>query len=205
MIIDYNDRAQMNELAIKVSKLGGRVTAKINGDYRGVTFRNFPTIETEDSDFTNCVFENTQSVEFSNGKISNCTFRNVSDIFGNYADFRYCTFVQCRSQGPLLTIDSDGSVNGCTFDTITALGDDGYVIYSVYGKKKAVKEIKNCRFIDCKVESEDGLLTCGSYFTPFSSLKTKKIENIDVRSCDFGGNDGVLIGSIGAEIERAND
>lgn len=201
MIIDYNNQAQMNDLAIKVNKSRGQATVSINGDFCGVTFRNFPSIVTDDSNFTNCVFENIQSIEFSQGKISNCTFRNVSEVCGQYVDFRYCTFTQCRSQGPLLTIDSDGSVNGCTFDTITALGDDGYVIYSVYGKKKDVKDVKNCRFINCKVESTDGLFTCGAYFTRFSSYKTRKIENIDMHSCDFGGGSPVVIGSFETENE----
>ena len=201
MIIDYKNQEQMKEFGFRINKEYGRVFVSVDGDYDSVTFRNFPTITTDDTDFINCTFENTQAIEFSQAHVKKCTFRNVSEISGHYTDFRGCSFVQCCSQGPLLTIDNVGSVKGCAFETITALGEDGYVIYSVYGKKKDVQEIKNCKFIDCEVESEDKRLTYCSYFTRLSSYKTKEIDNVDFWSCDFGEGVPILIGSFETEIE----
>ena len=185
MIIDYQNQEQMKELGFRINKEYGRVFVSVDGDYDGVTFRNFPTITTEDTDFKNCTFENTQSIEFSQADVQNCTFRNISEISGHFTDFRGCKFENCCSQGPLLTIDSVGGVEGCTFETITALGDDGYVIYSVYGKKSEVREITNCRFTDCKVESEDGELIYCCYFKPLRSSTAVDIDNVDYDSCVF--------------------
>jgi uncharacterized protein YjbI with pentapeptide repeats len=185
MIIDYQNQEQMNELKLKIKHRRERVFVSIEGDHDGVTFRNFPTIIAEDADFTNCTFENIQAIEFSQAEVKNCTFRNVSEISGHYADFRGCAFIRCCSQGPLLTIDSAGSVEGCTFETITVRGEDGYVIYSVYGKKSDVEDITNCRFVDCEAESEDGELTYCCYFKPLSSSKTVDIDNVDYETCVF--------------------
>ena len=200
MIIDYNNQEQMKELGFRINKEYGRVFVSVNGDYDGVTFRNFPTITTDDTDFINCTFENTQAIEFSQANVKSCTFCNVSEISGHFTDFSGCTFVRCCSQGPLLTIDNVGSVVGCTFETITALGADGYVIYSVYGKKKDVREIKKCKFLDCEVENEDGELTDCCYYKPFSSYKTVDIDNVDFWSCDFGEGVPILIGNFETEI-----
>ena len=201
MIIDYNNQEQMKELKFRINKEYGRVFISVDGDFEDVTFINFPTITTDGTDFKNCTFENTQSIEFSTAEVENCTFRNVSQISGHYTDFIGCKFEQCCSQGPLLTIDNVGSVEGCSFETITALGDDGYVIYSVYGKKKDIREIKNCKFIDCEVETEGGELTYCCYFKPFASSNTVDVNNIDYSSCDFGEGIPVWIGSFETEIE----
>jgi hypothetical protein len=185
MIIDYKNQEQMKELGFRISKEYGRVYVSVDGDFESVTFINFPTITTDGMDFKNCTFESTQLIEFSQAKVQNCTFRNVSEISGHFTDFSGCTFVQCCAQGPLLTIDNVGSIEGCTFETITALGDDGYIIYSVYGKKKDVREIKHCKFIDCEVGSEDGELVYCCYFKPLRSSKTVDIDNVDYGSCVF--------------------
>jgi hypothetical protein len=185
MIIDYLNKDQLSQLGIEVNEKHGRVYLGDAKEYEGVTFCNFPTITTDGTDFRNCTFEDTQSIEFSRGSVESCTFRNVSDISGNYSDFMQCVFTQCCSQGPLLTIEGGGCVDGCTFETITALGEDGYVIFSVYHKKKDVQEIKNCRFTDCATESADGALTNCCYFKPLSSYKTVDIDNVDYDSCSF--------------------
>ena len=92
------------------------------------------------------------------------TFKNFPTITTDGTDFSGCTFTQCCSHGPLLTIDDAGSVEGCKFEAITTLGDDGYVIYSACGKKKDVRGIKKRRFIDCETESEDGRLVYCCYY-----------------------------------------
>ena len=195
MIVDCNNQEQIRGLGFRVNKKHERVFISGNGEYGGIVFRNFPTVTTDGANFTGCIFENTQAIEFSRAKVKNCTFRNVSEISGHFTDFSGCTFVRCHSQGPFLTVDYAGSVEGCTFQTVTALGRDGYVIYSIYGRKKDVREIKRCKFIDCRAESRDGLITYASYYTSRFSHKTKEIENVDLRSCDFGGVDSVCIGS----------
>ena len=80
--------------------------------FEGMTFKNFPTLSSEFADFKNCVFEDCQKVELSKNSAEGCIFRNVSEISGHYTDFCGCTFVQCCSQGPLLSIENDGNVNG---------------------------------------------------------------------------------------------
>lgn len=186
MIIDYNDKEQMAKWSFRINREHGRVYISILGEFEGTTFKNFPTIVTENTSFRNCTFEDTQAIEFSQGVVTRCKFQNVSEISGHFANFYDCTFAQCCSQGPFLTIDSFGSVEGCRFETITALGEDGYVIYSVYGGKKAVREIKNCRFVDCEIENEEKELAYCSYLKPFSSYKTKEVDNLDRESCDLG-------------------
>ena len=200
MIIDYQNQEQMKELGFRINKEHGRVFVSVNGDYDGLTFCNFPTITTDGTNFTNCTFENTQAIEFSQAKVKDCTFRNVSEISGHYTDFRHCTFEQCCSQGPFLTIDGGGSIEGCTFETITALGNDGHIIYSNYDNKDEVRLIKNCKFLDCQAESADGLFTYCSYYMRCLGYKTKEIENIDSASCDFGEGVPILIGSFETEI-----
>lgn len=201
MVIDYKNQEQVKELGFRINKEYGRAFVSVNGDYHGVIFRNFPTITTDDTDFTNCIFENTQAIEFSQANVKDCTFRNVSGISGHFTDFSGCTFVQCCSQGPLLTIDSGGSVAGCIFETITALGEGGYIIYSVYENKNEVRQIKNCQFLDCKAESADGLFTYCAYYVRCSTYKIKEIENVDLFSCDFGEGKPILIGNFETAIE----
>ena len=194
MIIDYLDKENMKQLNFRVNNEYGRVFVSVAGDFEGVTFRNFPTITTDGTNFMNCTFENTQSVEFSQGDVIHCTFKNVSRISGHYTNFSDSSFVQCCSNGPLLTIDCAGKVEGCSFETITTLGDDGYVIFSVYVDKKEVKQIKNCKFIDCRVESADKSIAYCSYYYGIMSRRKKEIDNIDQWSCDFGEGVPILIG-----------
>lgn len=204
MVIDYKNKEQLQELRFTVNMEHGYVFMRTNDGYDGVTFRNFPMITVEDTDFTNCTFENTQAIEFSKARVKNCTFRNVSEIRGHYTDFHGCTFVRCCSQGPLLTIDNVGSVEGCTFETITALGDNGYVIYSVYGKKKDVREIKNCKFFDCEVESD--MVTLCEYLVTMEVYKTEVVDNVDYESCSFDWNDGAIeIDSFELEVPEYDD
>ena len=194
MIIDYLDKEQMKLWNFRINHEYGRVFVSVAGDFEGVTFRNFPTITTDGTNFMNCTFENTQSVEFSQGDVIHCTFNNVSQISGHYTNFSDSSFVQCCSNGPLLTIDCAGKIEGCSFETITALGEDGYVIYSVYAKKKDVQLIKNCKFLDCRVENEDRLMAYCSYYTRSLLRREKEVDNLDQWSCDLGECVPILIG-----------
>ena len=185
MIIDYTNKEQMKSLNIAESTSYGRVYIQIDDNYDGVTFKNFPTIAFEDSEFKNCVFENCKSLEFSECTVYDSTFKNISAIEGHYTDFHGCTFSDCCSDGPFLVIDSEGEIEGCTFENITAQSDEGYVIYSVYASRAQLSEITNCKFISCKFESEDGDITYCSYFKNRFSSKTVLADNIDYESCVF--------------------
>lgn len=209
MIIDYNNKEQMAEMGIGAGRNNvfalfkkkdndgggfadacGRVYWNVEGvdSYEGVTFRNFPTVTFEDISFKNCIFEDVQAVEFMGGKVEGCTFRNVSNTSGCCTDFYGCTFKDCHSDCNILDIDTRGEVSGCTFDTVTALDEDGYIIHSVYEKIGLVTDITNCRFINCQVGNEDGDLTYCSHFKPFSA-KTDEVDNFDYESCKVEGNE----------------
>ncbi len=150
------------------------------------TFRNFKNLCLDDTCFEDCIFENCSCVTTESCHMKMCTFKNVDSIDGVRTDFSNCTFKDCCSDGPFLCIDSRGCVENCTFDTITALDDSqGYVIYSVYGKKKEVEIISGCKFINCQVENEDGELCYCSYFKPFSSFNTIQVDNVDYETCHF--------------------
>ena len=185
MIIDYQNQEQMKELNFRIVKEYGHVLVCIEEDFEGVTFRNFPTIMSDGANFENCIFEDMQAVDISDGDMTSCMFSNIAEIRGNYTDFIKCKFSHCCSQGAFLTLDNVGSIEGCVFEGITAQGEGGYIIYSVYGKKKDVREIKNCQFIGCEVENAEGDLIYCCYFRPLSSYKTIDIDNVDYESCDF--------------------
>ena len=185
MVIDYlkKDEAEIFEVFEITSR--GEINYHSEKEVEGITFLNFPNIHLEGALFKNCRFENCQEVEAYQCKINDCVFHNVSEITGHYTDFYGCTFEHCCSQGPLLTIDSDGSIEHCVFNTISALTEDGYVIFSAYDKKSDIKDIVDCYFADCEVENDEGELAYCVYFKPFSSRKSVEIDNFDRDSCVF--------------------
>ena len=211
MVIDYNNKEQMAEMGSgagrnnvfslfkkkdnggdgELADAYGRVYWNVEGVdvYEGVTFRNFPTVTFEDISFKNCVFEDIEAVELMGGKVEGCTFRNVSNTSGCRTDFYDCTFRDCHSDRNILDIDAWGEVSGCTFDTVTALDDEGYIIHSVFEKIALVTEITNCRFINCQVGNEDGDLTYCSYYKLFSTSRTVSVDNFDHESCEVVGNE----------------
>jgi hypothetical protein len=188
MIIDYTNKEQMASLNIEESDSYGRVYIQIDDNFDGVTFKNFPTIAIRDSEFKNCIFENCKSLEFSECTVYDSTFKNIAAIEGHYTDFHGCTFSDCCSDGPFLVIDSEGEIEGCTFENITASGEDGYIISCIYNSQSAVREISNCRFINCKVENEyDELVEC-RYMKHGFGNKTVYEDNIDYDTCVFENN-----------------
>ena len=92
-------------------------------------------------------------------------------------------------------LDNPKDKPGKIFVAITALGDSGYIICSIYGSKEEVCLIKNCKHLGCKSESPDGIFTYCCYYKRCLSCKTQEIENIDEKSCNFGGGVPILIGS----------
>lgn len=169
---------------IEYSSDGSELLFKIDKKCENIHFKNFPSLHIKDKDIKNCVFENCHEISTENSRISGCVFKNVGNIFGHYTDFQDSVFKECCSYGPLLVIDSGGRVNNCTFETITTLGDDGYVVSSNFDKKEEVTKITNCKFIDCQVESEDGELCRCSYFKAFSSFNTVPVDNVDYDTCE---------------------
>jgi hypothetical protein len=186
MVLDYkNNKEFALSNGVKEENNIGEVWFSGGTVVTGVTFRNFNHLCTEDMVFENCIFEDCQNISFESCQIKNCNFKNVCDVEGVRTNFYDSTFKERCADGPLLTIDSHGQVKGCNFETITALSDQGYVIYSVYGKKHEVEEIVDCKFIDCQVENEDCELCYCSYFKPLSSFKTVQVDNVDYESCNF--------------------
>lgn len=151
---------------------------------KDATFCDFDYLYAENTRFENCIFEDCRQMTADSCTLVNCTFHNVSGITGDHSDFLQCTFEQCCSYGPLLVIDGQGLVEGCTFDTITALGDDGHIIEAVYKRKADVELIHECRFWDCQAEAEDGQLCACCYFRPFFTYTTVSIDNVDYDSCE---------------------
>lgn len=186
MILDYTgdkEFALANGIIPENSK--GETHFVIDRVVRDVTFRNFLNLCIEYACFENCVFENCHGISIENCHMEMCTFKNVNGIDGVRTDFSNCTFTGCCSDGPFLGIESRGCVENCIFDTITALGEQSYIIHSVYGEKSEIEIISGCKFIDCKVESEDGELCCCSYSEPLLSFKTVQVDNIDYKTCRF--------------------
>ena len=175
-VIDYNDKEQLKSLGIKEASQYGRVYFGDDEEFERVKFCNFPILVTDGANFVECVFENIKKLEFSMCEAERCTFTSVSEIEGGYTNFTDCLFCDCVSDGAFLTIDSAGKVNGCTFRSVTAHGEEGYIIYSVFARKKEVTDIELCRFYDCKAENAEGELAHCCFFLPFSSYKTKDCD-----------------------------
>ena len=205
MILDYkNNKEFALANGISPEDVNGEIHFNSGEVCEGITFKNFYHLCLDEATFNNCIFEDCHEIAASDCEMNGSTFKNVDGILGHYTDFSGCTFKECCSNGPLLTIDSRGQVDNCTFDTITALSEDGYVIYSVFGKKKDVTEITNCRFTDCQVESEDGELCYCAYFKPLSSFNTIPIDNVDYDSCKFDEVDAIEIGSFDLEVPEGD-
>lgn len=185
MIIDYkNDKESALLNGVMPENSIGETHFVLERKVKDITFRNFNKLCIENTCFENCIFENCQCVSTESCHIEKCVFKNVDNIEGVRTDFSNCIFTGCCSDGPFLVIDSHGCVEDCTFETITTLGDDGYIIYSVYGKKSEVEIISGCKFIDCQVESEDGKYCYCAYFKPFSSYNTVRADNVDYETCE---------------------
>lgn len=185
MIIDYqNEKEFALENGVKPENNIGETWFEGEEECKGITFKKFFHLCVDDIVFEDCVFENCHQITFDGCQMTGCTFKNVDEIEGVRTDFNECNFNKCCSDGPFLTIDSHGCVEDCVFDTITALNEQGYIIYSVYGKRKEVEIISGCKFVDCQVESEDGKYCSCKYFKPFSYYKTISADNVDYDTCE---------------------
>lgn len=213
MIIDYrNNKEFALKNGVKPENNLGETHFSQGKVVTDTTFRNFDHLCVENTVFENCTFEDSQTISFESCQIKGCNFKNVYQVEGARTDFYDSVFKDCCSDGPFLTIDSQGQAKGCTFDTITALSNQGYIIWSGYGKKHEVEKIVDCKFIDCQVESEDGELFHCYYFKPLSSYRTVSVDNVDYESCHFDNcttiadaieleNDFEIIGSFISEEE----
>ena len=185
MTLDYkNDKEFALENGIMPENNLGETHFVIDKIVRDITFKNFSNLCIADMCLENCAFENCHCITIENGHFERCTFKNVDEISSTRVSFNDCNFNSCCSDSTFLSVDS-GSVEGCTFDTITVLEEEGYVIDSVYSKKHEVEMIKNCKFIDCQVERKNGQLCHCCYFKPFSSYHTNPVDNFDHNTCDI--------------------
>ena len=185
MIIDYkNDREFALANGVAPEDIFGEIHFSGGRVVTDVTFRNFHHLCVDDTIFERCTFEDCSCISLSSCQVKECTFRNTGDVTGHYTNFFGCTFHRCRSEGALLVIDSQGRVEGCTFDNITALWEDGYVVQSFYGKQQEVEKVIGCRFIDCQVENEAGDMCRCSYSKSFPS-RTIEEDHADYATCHF--------------------
>ena len=203
MIIDYNNKEFAFANGVQPENIHGK-THFTGGEFcKGITFRNFYHLYIEEATFEDCIFENCHQVTADECRMGNCRFHNEDEVVGIRTDFHGCMFKDCCcSDGPFLTIDGQGNVEDCTFDTVTALGDQGYIIYSVYGKKEDVEIVSGCKFVDCRFESEDSECCYCAYFKKISSNKTVEVDNVDWDTCRFEFDEGeaIEIGSFELEI-----
>lgn len=178
---------------IKYSKKDDNFIFSKDKKCEDICFKNFPNLFIKDKDIKNCTFENCGNITAEGCRMNGCKFNNVNNIKGIRTAFDSCEFINCCSDGPFLVIDTLGFIDGCTFDTITALGNNGYIIYSVYRKNTEVEQVTNCKFFDCQIESKDGKYCYCAYLKRSYLLKPVEIDNVDYNTCDFTDDEGEAI------------
>ena len=144
-------------------------------------FVNFPNITFEGIPLKNCTFKDCQEVFVHGCTLDGCRYENVSLAYAQFSNLKNCVFDTCCSNGPLLTLEAEGEIEGCTFRHITALGEGGHIIRSIYQGKEKVRPLKNCRFEDCEAESGKSVLC--EYLVAVEMYKTETVDNIDHTSC----------------------
>ena len=185
MILDYkNNKEFAFKNGIQPENNIGEVWFCGESVCEGITFTNFHHLCLSNTIFKNCIFEKCHEISAESCRMSDCVFKNVDNIMGQYTDFQDSVFKDCCSNGPLLVIDSSGRVDNCTFETITTLGENGYVVSASFNSKDDVTQIINCKFVDCQVESEDGELCHCLYFEPVLSFKTVLVDNVYCDTCE---------------------
>lgn len=201
MILDYTGNKEF-ALANGITSENdiGETYFKGNEVCKGITFRNFFNLCVESTVFEDCIFENCGNINTEGCRFNGCNFNNVNNIKGIRTAFDRCEFKNCCSDGPFIFIETLGFIDSCTFDTITTLGENGYIIYSVYRKNTEVERVTNCRFIDCQVETEDGKYCYCAYLKRSYSLIPVEIDNVDYETCDFGEGDAIEIGSFDLDV-----
>ncbi len=183
MIIDRKENKEVSFLnGVRTEGVCGQTVFSAEKVVRGMTFCQFPRMRVEGIIFEECLFEDCRNIELEECQVKGCIFKKVDGIQSVRTEMIGCRFENSCSVGPFLTMDS-GRIEECEFDTVSALGSDGYIIDSVYGKKREVEMIRECSFAHCRVENEDGKLCCCSYFKPFSSIRTAEIDNVDYATC----------------------
>lgn len=191
MILDYkNDLEYAVKNGIEVIEIYKSKLSYIyfnkdieDGSYEGITFKNFPDLYLSNATLTDCVFENCGSVEISRGTAKNCVFEATPIITGIHTDFYGCTFKNVVTDEAMLTICSDGEVNGCSFENIRATGEgaDSVICEMIVDSKSQVGYLTDCRFKNCILEDECGSLSLCKYKTLFG--KSVWLENVDEDSC----------------------
>lgn len=194
MVLDAKNMAFAIANGILPEDIHGETHFNADGVCKGITFRNFSNLCLDEATFLDCQFENCHSVSISGCEMRNCTFVNVNDILGHYSEFVGSKFIACCSNGPLLTIDSKGTVDGCTFESVTAKNEDGYIVWSVFARKEDASDITNSRFVNCRVENEEKDLCRCTYYRGFPVFTDVSYANIDYNSCEIkevGANETV--------------
>ncbi len=168
MVLNYQNRAFALSNGIAPENECGETHFDSDKVCRDLTFCHFGHLCMEDTLFINCTFEDCLSVATDTCRLVGCTFRGVQNIESCATDFIACTFSDCTSEGPFLTLDSRSQVDGCRFETITSLEEDGCVIHALHGGRQDPPLITRCSFTGCRVENEEGEECCYTCIRPFS-------------------------------------
>ena len=184
MIIDYLNRDHAVSCGMEITEEHGQIRFRNDSGFSGVTFINFFDVNFEDMTLTDCTFKDCHEISVHECTLEGCTFCNVSGVYAQFSMLKGCTFEGCcSSYDSLLTLESEGEIDGCTFQYVTVLGEDGHIIHSIYDGKDKVRPIRNCRFEDCEVES--GEMICCEYLVSKVVYRKEKVNNVDRASCCF--------------------
>ena len=132
-------------------------------NFKNITFRNFPNLELNNSTLENCTFENCADILTDGCAIINSQFTDCCIISSSYTDFYGCTFKDAKPAEALLFLESNCKVDSCTFENIHAIGDEGQICKMLADKEKDVRELTNCKFINCSLENKYNFFSSCQY------------------------------------------
>lgn len=187
MILDYKNNLE-NALENGIEKQGNTICFKKEDDdrkFEGITFKNFPNLYLEDCELTNCTFENCDELNIDESIVKECTFLNIPNIYAVRTDFCNCTFKDVETEEFMLSMDTYGDVDGCTFENIRIkenVGKCAICDIAIDGKKDFYY-ITNCSFINCSLENEYDELSVCTYKNILG--KEEIVGNVDYETCEI--------------------
>lgn len=163
--------------------------------YRDIIFKNFPNIILNNAVFIDCQFENCLNVDVCDCVMINCYFQKLGDValsynklfavLAQYTLFESCVFCDSSVNYSYLTMTDTCKVENCKFENIYVGGDDGHICRMSVDKKKNVRYLQNCKFINCSLENQSNYLSLCKYDSFF--LRDCEIQNLDEK-CEIINN-----------------
>lgn len=155
-----------------------------HGIFKDIVFKNFPTLNLNNSTYENCTFENCGDVHADECEMIYCSFINTDFVMGDRTGFYGCNFSDSKAWVTFLSVDKECKVDGCTFKNISVKGFETHVCRMIGDKEKNIRYLTNCKFIDCTLENLECPISIYTYNSFF--VKDKEIENI-AESCEIIG------------------